>query len=227
METNEMSNENQTVEQSALADANGTPPAGESAFSPEAIAAIAAQRSQKQQVKVQNARLEGELAAYRQLNTKAAPAQKSPLEVRAEEEGVSVDDVQFDGALYRKQQAYDKQVVNAAAKVTEDNEAQAIRTKSKEDSLAKNPDWDEVVAAGENLLTKGEFLDLQNAGVDFGEQAYAKCKAAIARSKPKTDEVAPKKEPSELEEENKVVPTRKEILATVGGDPVAVAASQL
>jgi hypothetical protein len=198
-----MSKEDQNLE--------NAPPAEGSAFSEKAISTISGLRTRAQAAEMREAELIGKLSM---VNATNAPPQKSPLEVRAEEEGVSVGEVALDGALYQAQKDYDAKIArNQAARESEDAAVQ-VRVQSKKVSVAKHPDWEQVIAAGEILLTKGEMLDLQNAGADFGEAAYNKCTAAIVKAKPKEDPPAPKKEPSEPE--TKPVPTQDEILEAAG-----------
>lgn len=229
---NESSNENQTLEDAALAAANEASPAEGSAFPDKAIAAISEQRTRAQTAEIALAEMTGRNAVLEQQSKGAAPDKKSPLEIRAEEEGVQVSEVQLDGALYQAQRRYDAQIETAKAAEDTAKAAELVKERSREASRSKNADWTAIVDVGQKLLTPGELLDIGNAGADFGDAAYEKCKAAIERVKPKAETPAHEKKPSEPETETttkpKHVPTQDEILAAVGGeDPVAIAASLL
>lgn len=188
-------------------------------FPPEAIAAISAQRARAREAEMASAELKGKLSAFEQAQVKAAPAKKSPLEVRAEEEGVSVGEVTMDGSLYKAQQMFDRQTVNAQADVDAAAATETAREESRQVARGEHDDWNEVIEKGQQMLTQGEILDINNAGKDYGVAAYKKCAAAIKRNEPKEDVAPEKKEPSEE------VPTQDEILKEY--DPIACAASLL
>lgn len=210
VETENKGTENQNLEEA--------PAAGESVISEEkAVAKFTALRHRAQAAELEAAELKGRLAGIQEVNAKAAPPAKSPLQLRAEQDGVAVDEVQMDGALYQAQRRHDDQVANQKAETKAKADKTAALKKSMDAAKANNADWQDVISAGEQHLTPGEMLDLENAGVDFGEQAYVKCKAAIERNKPKTETPAPDKKPGEPEEEAET-PSRDEILADIGVD---------
>ncbi len=226
METENKGTENQ--------DLNKTSPASESVISEEkAVAKFTALRSRAQAAELEAAELKGKLAGIQEAATKAAPPAVSPLDAeiaRQAAEGIAEDDMTISPAIYRKHELFKDQVANQKAETQAKTDKAAIMEQSRAKARAETPDWMDIVTAGQGNLTPGELLDLENAGVDFGTQAYAKCKAAIERAKPKTETPAPEKQPGEPEE--KVVakkqepPTQQEIL-DAAGDPAIAAAMEL
>jgi len=187
-------------------------------------------RSRAQAAELEAAELKGRLAAMTEMQTKQTPAAKSPLDLEIERqaaEGIDEDDMVISPALYRKQQIYDKQIANQQAEARAKEEINAKRLSSVNNAKAKYDDWQTVIDAGGSLLTKGEVVDLEDAGVDFGEKTYKKCLAAIERSKPAST-TKQKQTPSELEAVRTKLPSQKEILAGIEGiDPLTAAAALL
>ena len=220
--------EDQDLAQEALDATEEASPAEEPQMVP--VAKHAALRQRAQQAEIAAARLEGELAAIKSLQTREAPATLSPVQIRAKEEGVEVNEVQMDYALYQAQQQYDQQLANQRVEVERKQQLGVLQLSSANKARAMHEDWGEVVKTGETLLTKGELVDIAAAGADFGDIAYAKCKAAIDRAKPETKPVtetvvaAPETKKSS---ESGVVPTRSEILKGLNVDPITEAASLL
>lgn len=237
--------EEKDLAQEALdATEGGTSPAEKSAKAEPTVPLhnVTALRARAQQAELDKARLEGELTALRQQQTQSAPAPKSPLEAEIERQaaaGIDEEDMTVTPKVYREQQAWEKQQAEQAAqqkaaeKLAKEQLASVVKARGDHD------DFDEVIKAGDALLTKGEVVDLSEAGVDFGERTYAKCKAVLeahakANAKSQTEtETAPESEQSESEAEAKVatkkVPTQQQILKEVAeqSDPQAVAAAQL
>lgn len=216
-----------------------TPPAEKSAAEEPQVPlhTVTALRTRAQEAEVAQARAEGELAALKQAQTQQAPAPKSPLQLRAEEEGVSVSEVQMDGALYEAQKEYDQQVANQAAQATATQKLGVQQLASTQKAKTVHEDWQEVILAGQALLSPGELVDISAAGNDYGELAYEKCQAALARNKPESD-AAPETKQSKSEAEAKAkaeaeakakenVPSQQEILKDVEADPATIAAAQL
>ncbi len=227
MDTENKSTDNQDLE-NAQSEAT-TSPAGESAFPDKAIEKISSLRTRAQTAELRAERAEGVAEGLKQVATKAAPPAISPLDAeitRQEAEGVAEEDMTISPTIYRKHELWREQVANqkteTAAKTAKADVLENSRTASK----AKHADWMDVVTAGQVHLTKGEVIDLEEAGADFGEFAYEKCKAATERAKPKTDSSATENKPGKPEEDEKV-PTQKEILDDLGGDPQAIAVSQM
>ncbi len=222
-----MSTENQTTEEA--------PPASKSAFSDDAIAAISEQRRLKQSAIVEAAELRGQVKGMQEATVKAAPPAVSPLDAeiaRQAAEGIAEDEMTISPTIYRKHEVWKDRVTNQKAAADAKAAKAEIMESSRTASRAKHADWNEVTIAGEGHLTAGEMLDLENAGMDFGDQAYEKCKAAIERAKPKTETPAPEKKPGEpenkAETEKKEPLTQQEILDAVGAvDPDTEAAMKL
>lgn len=232
MET-EKGTDNQELEQAAKTAQDNAPSAEEPVISEEkAVAKFTALRSRAQAAEVESAELRGKIAGMQEAAAKVAPPAKSPLQLRAEQDGVSIGEVQMDGALYEAQRTHDQQIANQKAATDAKAEKAKVMETSRTASRAKHDDWNEITIAGEGHLTPGQMLDLENAGMDFGEQAYEMCKAAIERVKPKPETPAPENKSSEpenkTEPENKEPPTQEEILSTVGAvDPDTEAAMKL
>ena len=249
METNETSSdsrEEQELTQEALDAANTegaegkTSPAGESEFSSEAIAAISKQRSQKNDAMIEAAELRGKLSVMQESQAKQVPATVSPVDAyiaQQIEEGVDKEDITISASLFQQEKVYDKQLANQQA--LNDTALSLANEQAVSLKVAKNvhDDWQDVIDAGQVLLTKGEHLDVTSAGKDFGEVAYAKCKAAIERNKPvKETEAAPESELSKSEAEAKVkadaeakakadaekVPSQDEVLKKASSGNLAV-----
>ncbi len=225
-ETENKGTENQDLEQ--------TPPASESVISEEkAVAKFTALRHRAQAAEVEAAELRGKLEGIQEATTKAAPPAVSPLDAeiaRQAAEGIPEDEMTVSPAIYRKHEIFKEQVANQKTVEQAKADKNAIMDESKAAAKLKNPDWVDIVTAGQGHLTPGELLDLENAGVDFGEQAYAKCKAATERANPKTETPAPETKPGEpekkVEAKKPELPTQQEIL-DAAGDPVIAAAMEL
>ncbi len=153
-------------------------------------------RHRAQTAEIEAAELRGRVSALEQVNTTHAPAAKSPLELRAEEDDCSVGEVRMDGDLYQKQAAWDRQQENVNAQAVADKALAVDTFTSMNEAKIAHDDWQTVIDAGDRLLSAGEQLDIKNAGAKFGEVAYAKCKVAIERNKP-VEEAAPKLSESE------------------------------
>lgn len=231
MET-EKGTDNQELEQAAKTAQSDAPSADEPVISEEkAVAKFTALRSRAQTAELRAERAEGVIEGMKQAATKAVPPAKSPLQLRAEQEGVSVGEVQMDGALYEAQRTYDQQIVNQKTATDAKTAKAEIMENSRTAAKAKHADWRDIIAAGEGNLTPGELLDLENAGADFGDKAYEVCKVAIERAKPKTETPAPEKKPGEPEtkaETKQEPPSQQEILDAVGPvDPEIATAMEL
>lgn len=230
MET-KMSNEDQSLEKEALEVAEGTPPVEKSEFSPDAITAISTQRTRAQNAELATARLQGQLDAQTAQNTQAAAVlEKSPIQLEMEKQGVSsIDDLELStGETIRLMNQNQGWKENQTKKDAE-QQVKDVQAQSREAAKAKYPDWMEVVVGNQDHLTIAEAAILTNAGADFGELAYEKCKVAAERMKPKTEEVAPEKKPGEPEPKLKAkVLTQDEILAAeAGADPRTLAVADM
>jgi hypothetical protein len=192
--------EEENVNESSEEQQENASPAEKPEFPPEAIAVISGLREdlrmEKHGTEVAMAELRGQINSLQQVNVTQAPAAKSPFEIRAEEEGVPVAEIQVDGALYQAQTAWDKQQENARAQAEADKAAKIELFTSMTNAKAAHDDWQAVVDAGDRFLTAGERLDVENAGANFGEVAYKLCQAARERNKP-VEKAAPKLSESE------------------------------
>ena len=214
---------------------DGTPPVEKPVEEPLVpLHKVTALRTRAQMAEIAQARAEGELAGIRQAQ---APAVKSPLEVeiaRQAAEGIAEEDMTISPKVIRAHELHKEQIANQEATARAALDLAVKQQASKAKAVATHDDWYDVIAAGQSLLTPGELVDLNAAGVDFGEKAYKKCTEALEREKP-AKEAAPEKKPDESEAEKKAreaaeadkVPTQEELLAEIGGDSDAVRVSQI
>jgi len=236
-ETEQSSTEEQDLVQEAL-DTEESPvetsPAGESddeqAEKGVPVVKHAELRKRAQAAELREAELKGQLSAIQQMQVKQAPAAKSPIDLEIERqtaEGVLEEDMIITPALYRKQRIYDQQVATQAAQTAAKQALGTQQVASANKAKIEHDDWQQIVTVGESLLTAGEMLDISNAGADFGELAYEKCRAAIANSKSKTksSETAPEKTSKPKTEEK--VATQAKILADTHVDPIVAAVAKL
>lgn len=234
-DTEMSSEEKQDLAQEALDAAEQTSAAEKSAEKPTepkvGLHTVTALRTRAQRAEISEARALGKLEAMEQAQAQQAPAVKSPLDLeiaRQAAEGIAEADMTISPAVVRAQELHNKQIANQEAATKAANELAVAQQTSKAKAIAKHEDWQAIINAGQGFLSAGELLDLNNAGVDFGEKAYAKCIEVIECNKPEPEkpETAPKKKPDEPEADEKVL-SQEELLAEVGGDPDAVRASQL
>ena len=232
--TNE-SSENQGLAQEALKVADEQTPVDEPTVPLHDHTAL---RQRAQAAEVEAATLKGRLQGIQDAQAHAAPAVKSPIEVEAARQITAgeinnEEEMAITPALYRKQKLYETQQANAATKATAEKQLRIQQGSSKTKAMAAHEDFNEIILAGQDHLTAGELVDLENAGADFGELCYGKCKAAAERAKP--EKPAPNKDESESEaaEEKKAaeeaagIQSQAEILKGLGGDPIADAAALL
>jgi hypothetical protein len=183
-------------------------------------------RHRAQTAELEAAELRGRVSALESMNITQAPTQLSPIDrevARQIEAGEieNADEVVITGKLFKEQQAYmnDINAQLADAEATKSLGVQQVASIAA--TRLVHDDFDDVVGRGQNLLTKGQMLDITNAGENYATMAYDMSKAALEKQTPaKVDEAAPKKEPSELEAEKaaaaakakEVVPSQEEIL---------------
>lgn len=191
-------------------------------------------RTRAQTAELEVATLKGRLQGITEAKAKAMPATKDPLDIeiaRQAAEGVAEDDMTISPTIYRRHEQHVKQVDNAAAQAVADGQLRVQQNASKTMAMATHDDFNEVILAGQNHLTKGELLDIESAGDNFGELCYSMCQTAAERSKPakteaKTEKTAPKtEEESESEAEKaariaaeKEVQSQDEILKGLNED---------
>ncbi len=154
------------------------------------------------QADIENANLRGQLTTLQGQVT--APVVKSPMELAMAAEGVdNPDDLEKPFAVFQAQQAFEKeQTADATAASTRQARSEA-QLSSRELSMVEHPDWQTVVNAAIKHMTKGEMLDLESEGENFGEKIYVKSQQVLERVKP-VKNTAPETELSKLEAEAKV-----------------------
>lgn len=198
-------------------------------------------RSRAQAAELEVANLQGQLQVMNKSQAKASPAAEDPLDVeiaRQSAEGIAEADMNISPVIYRKHEQHVRQVDNAAAAAVTAGQLRVQQNTSKTLAMAAHDDFNEVVIAGQNHLTKGELLDIESAGENFGEICYKKCLAAAERNKPapekNPDEPAPKPKEGESEAEKaariaaeKEVQSQDEILKELKTDPATARAMSL
>ena len=162
-------------------------------------------RGRAQAAELKAANLEGQLT---QLQQNTEQTEKSPMDSEIErqrrDEGVeNEEDMTFSIALHRKQQAFDKQQTEQATATSVRQARSEAQLSSRELSMIEHPDWQTVVNAAIKHMTKGEMLDLESEGENFGEKIYAKSQQVLERVKP-VKPTAPETELSKSEAEAKV-----------------------
>lgn len=211
METEQSSEvkEEQELTQEALDDAKAeeekTSPAEVEPFSPEAIAAISKQRSEKQDALVAQARAEGKLEALQSQNIKTATVSPIDVEIaRQKAEGIEEEDMQISPAVIKADKLFEQQQTANAAEAQASQQLGVLQVASLNTAKLVHDDWQETINNGQTLLTSNEAKYLAGTGDGFGELAYELCQKAIARSKPDTKtEAAPETELSKSEAEAK------------------------
>ncbi len=235
-ETKMSSEEQDSQETSAEANA----PADESVKEPTVpLHEVTKIRSRAQAAELKAANLEGQLTALQQTTVQT---EKSPMEIevaKQAEEGIAEEDMTITPALYRRQQAFEKQQTEQATTASTEQTRSAAQLASRGLAIAAHDDWQQVVNEAVKHMTKGEQLDLSLKTDDFGETIYAKSQEVLKRvnsvkstapeNKPSEQEAKEKKEAEEkkIADEKKAAetPSQKEILANAS--PAAKAAFNL
>lgn len=189
-------------------------------------------RGRAQKAEIEAAELRGKVSVLQSQQIETTTV--SPLDTAKAayiKENGDLDGFTLSAELYEQQEAY------KAHQATKTAEGEAAITLANQQATSihasklVHDDWQEVLDAGEKLLTRGEHLDITSSGEKFGELAYAKCKAAIERSKPvKETSAAPETKTSEQEAKAKKkadeeAPSQADILANAS--PAAAAAFKL
>lgn len=188
IETSEVSDGTELTDEAKLAkealEATGEEPAKTEPDPKDAV--IGDFRRQLRDSQLAVARLEGQISAKQ---TQVTSLEKSPLELAAEAQEVSVDDVEISGALYRKQRVWEKkqdaaEAERTVAKSREELGQQSYQTalvEFSEVNVGEGLDFQTVISRGQALLTSGDKLDIANAK-DPAKLAYKRCKRAILES---------------------------------------------
>ena len=136
-----------------------------------------------------------------QLKVANKPVEKSPLELAAEAQGVSVDDVEVTGRVLRAEQQFQNR------RLTAQNEEQTYARQKREYdaglSTVPQTELDKLVNIGGHLLTEGDKRNAWDAGKNSGKELVRTLKFRIEEAglqpKPKAI-VKPKDEPKKKEE---------------------------
>ncbi len=154
-------------------------------------AVIGEKRRENRELALENARLEGQLEARKELQTTKdeTSVPKSPLEIAeaawlADPDNVdSLDGFAMNGDLYRKQRTFDKEQDAKETAIRDKKQSdntlnQAVETLQTGDlSVAKTGqglDLQSVSAIGEKHLTKGDMVDIKDIAESRGKTAAIK-----------------------------------------------------
>jgi len=137
-----------------------------------------------------------------QMKIAARPVEKSPLELAAEAQGVSVDDVEVTGRVLRAEQAFQNRRIQAQTE--EQIYAQQKRDYDAGLSTVPQAELNRLINVGGHLLTEGDKRNAWDAGKNSGKELVRSLKIRIEEAglqpKPKTV-IKPKDEPKKKEEE--------------------------
>ena len=209
MEDNKMSSESQeqevaqeALEAAATEEVKASPAEAEPTVPLHVHTAL---RGRAQTAEIAQARAEGKLEALQQQNV--ATATVSPLDAeiaRQRVDGIEEEDISIPASVIQADKLYERNQIVAAEEAAAKQQLGNIQIASMNTAKLVHADWQEVINAGQNLLTNGESMDVAAEGSNFGELAYEKCKAAIERANPVTKtEAAPETKLSESEAEKK------------------------
>lgn len=230
-ETNKSSEEQEATQEASGSVEEKKTPAESEQMVP--VAKHAALRSRAQAAEVEAANLKGQLTALQQTTT--VPSVKSPMDIAMESEGVTdPDELEKPISVMRAQQKWENEQAEQVAQADAKQVRSQAKLASRELALVAHDDWQQVVNKAVAHMTKGEMIDLDAEGENFGEAIYAKSQEVLKRVNPgKT--TAPEKKQSEQEakekkeaEEKKTAeepPSQTEILANAS--PAAAAAFNL
>jgi len=169
---------------------------------------VATQRARARAAELEAARLRGENEALKKMSS--APS-KSPLELAAEQQGVTVDEVDVNGRLYREQQAWEQN----QAKTKSDAEIYVQQEREYNAGLSSFPvgEREELIAIGGHLLTEGDKRNIWDAGRNSGKELKRILTLRIEQAglqpkeKPKKETDKPKKA-----EDKEKIPAQEEVL---------------
>lgn len=186
-------------------------------------AVIGGFRRQLREAELRAARAEGALAAKT-----VAPPEKSPIELAAEEQGVSVDEVMIDGKLLRKHEAWkaDQAGNQARQQATQDYQAgsEAALLAMTDENLGEGLGLESLAKVGEHLLTDQDHQEIFMAGKKCGTMFYKKLQERILeanekgteelckRLKPQKSQLKPKKPQKKPDETKPELPSAEVIL---------------
>ena len=136
-----------------------------------------------------------------QMKTANKPVEKSPLELAAEVQGVSIDDVEVTGKVLRAEQEFQSRRVQTQTE--EQVYAQQKREYDAGLSTVSQVELDRLIAIGGHLITEGDKRNAWDAGKNSGKELVRSLNFRIQEAglqpKPKTV-IKPKDEPKKKEE---------------------------
>lgn len=141
-------------------------------------AVIGGMRRKLRDAEMAKARAEGELAARQ-----AGPPEKSPLELAAEEQGVSVDEVSVDGKLLNKEIEFRQKQTEARTQQQQFDDykagTEAASLSLTDEILGEGLGVEALGRTGEHLLTDDDRRTIYAAGKNCGTVLYGLLKKRI------------------------------------------------
>lgn len=197
-------------------------------------------RRKARDLELENAKLQGELTARRELQTKPAeePPPKSPLEIDEakyiEEYGeLPEGGLPMTGDLYRRQMAFDAEQADKAKTAKIDTEKKVFSEVDKAfqtlqdgefstEKLSEGLDIKSVMAKGQHLLTEGDLLNISSVSKSHGKEEALKeaYYTVIRRLNISSDNVSPTAKKGKAVTQKKPLKTEKDVddLITGGVD---------
>lgn len=141
-------------------------------------AVIGGMRRKLRAAELKAARVQGELAAQQ-----ARPQEKSPMELAAEAQEVSIDEVEMNGKLYKEQRAWEQRQAETQAtqKATADYKSgsEAAFLTMTDETLGEGLGLEALARVGEHLLTDQDRQEVFAAGKKCGIVLYKRLKERI------------------------------------------------
>lgn len=124
------------------------------------------------------ARLRGQLEAQQ-----TRPKEKSPIELAAEERGVSVDEVDINGKLYKEQQAWERSQAESQVQQKQFDDyrsgSEAALLTMTDETLGEGLGLESIARIGDHLLTDQDRQKIFSAGKNCGSVLYKTLKERI------------------------------------------------
>jgi len=184
---NEQVVEEKVVEETVVEETVETPPTEEPVEEtpPKEVdpkdAVIGGMRRKLRTAELEAARLQGQIQAQQ-----TGPAEKSPLELAAEEQRVSVDEVVITGKVHKAEQAFaaKQAAVKATQQAVQDYQAgsEAAVLTMTDDTMGEGLGVTSLGEIGEHLLTDDDRREIYAAGKKCGPMLYKKLKQRILQA---------------------------------------------
>jgi len=170
-ESTEMSSESQTEQKNAqeALDAAVTEEAKPVEVEPSVPLHVhTALRGRAQDAEIAQARAEGKLEALQSQNLATATVSPIDAEIaRQKAEGIDEEDMQISPAVIKADKQYERNQAAIAAEATAKQQLGQLQVGSMNTAKLVHDDWQDVVNAGQSLLTPGQAIDIAAAGDNF------------------------------------------------------------